>query len=150
MNEETGAPRSVWAIALFGLSGFPLAAGAYAYGPPWISGHGLNVLITWSAVMLGFLGGIRWGLESGRKAPPRWSRLAVSTLFPIGGWTLLAARGDMPVEWILTGFIAAYILQWLFDHSAPDTPSRYPRLMTVLTLGASVSLAMALEKALRM
>lgn len=150
MTEETGAPRSVWIIALLGLSGFPISAIAYAYGPDWAAGHGLNVLITWSAVMLGFLGGIRWGLESGGKAPPRWSRLAVSTLFPIGGWTLLAARGDIPVEWILTGYIAAYILQWLFDHSAPDTPSRYPRLMTVLTLGASVSLAMALEKALRM
>lgn len=150
MNEETGAPRSIWAIALFGLSGFGVSAVAYAYGPPWASSHGLNVLITWSAVMLGFLGGIRWGLESGRKAPPRWTRLVVSTLFPIGGWTLLAARGDIPVEWILTGFIAAYILQWLFDHSAPDTPARYPRLMTVLTLGACVSLAMALEKALRM
>lgn len=149
MTEETGAPRSIWVIALLGLSGFPLAAMAYAYGPDSISGHGLNVLITWSAVMLGFLGGIRWGLESSRGAP-RWSRLAVSTLFPIGGWTLLALRGDIPVEWILTGFIAAYILQWLFDHSAPDTPSRYPSLMTVLTLGASVSLAMALEKALRM
>jgi lipid-A-disaccharide synthase-like uncharacterized protein len=149
VDQESDAPRAIWVIALLGLSGFPISAGVYAYGSDPLAAHGLNVLITWSGVMLGFLGGIRWGLESGR-TEPRWTRLAISTLSPIAAWGLVALRGDIDDAWILTGFIAAFILQWLFDQQAPDTPSRFPRLMTVLTLGACVSLALALEKALRM
>lgn len=149
VEEVQDAPRAIWIIALMGMSGFPAAAAVYAYGPAQWAGHGLNVMITWAAVVLGFLGGIRWGLEIGRPHP-RWTRLAVSTLSPIAGWTLVALRGDVDTSWILAGFLAAFILQWLFDSQAPDTPSRYPRLMTVLTLGACLSLAVALEKTLRL
>ena len=148
-DAETSAPKPMWALALIGLAAFPISAGVYAYGPPGWAGHGLNVLLAWSAIMLGFLGGIRWGLESGREEP-RWQRLAGSIVSPIVGFGLLVARGDVPTSWVITGLMAAFIVQWLFDHSAPDVPARYPRLMTVLTLGASVSLAMALEQAMKM
>jgi len=36
------------------------------------------------------------------------------------------------------------------EFDAPDLPARYPRLSTTLTAGACVSLAIALEQALRM
>lgn len=143
------APKPLWIIALAGLMPFPAAALVYVYGPARMSGAALTVLFTWSAVMLGFLGGVRWGLESGR-AEPRWTRLALSAVSPIGGWALLFARGAIETPWLLGGFMAAFILQWLYDHSAPDVPARYPRLMTVLTLGACLSLALAMEQALRM
>ena len=149
MDAETSAPKPMWAIALIGLVAFPLSAGLYAYGPPQWSDRALNVLLAWSAIMLGFLGGIRWGLESSREAP-RWLRLAGSIISPVVGFGLLVAREDIETSWIITGLMGAFIVQWLFDHSAPDVPARYPRLMTVLTLGASVSLAMALEQAMRM
>ena len=147
MDAEASAPKPMWVLALIGLAAFPLSASLYAYGPPGWSDHALSVLLAWSAIMLGFLGGIRWGLESSREQP-RWARLAGSIISPIAGFGLLVARGDIPTSWIITGLMAAFIIQWLFDHSAPDVPARYPRLMTVLTLGASVSLAMALEQAM--
>ncbi len=143
------APRSLWAIALFGMAPFPLSALTYLYGPADLSGPALTVLLTWSAVMLGFLGGIRWGLESGRAAP-RWTRLGQSVISPTAAWALLFARGSIETSWLLAGFMAAFILQWLYDHAAPDVPARYPRLMTTLTLGACISLALALEQALRL
>ena len=146
---EPVTPAPLWVIALLGLSPFPASALAYVYGPSALSDPALGVLLTWSAIMLGFLGGIRWGLESGR-AQPRWTRLAQSVLSPIVGWTLLFARGSLDTAWLLCGLIAAFILQWLYDHTAPDVPARYPRLMTVLTLGACISLALALEQALRL
>ena len=59
-------------------------------------------------------------------------------------------RSSLGAAWILGGFMGAFILQWLFDHTAPDVPARYPRLSTVLTAGACVSLAVALEQTLRM
>ena len=142
-------PGPIWAIALVGLAVFPVSAGFYAYGSDEVSGHGLSVLLTWSTVMLSFLGGVRWGMEV-TQAAPRWTRLAASALSPLAGWGLLVARGDLDTAWLICGFMVAFILQWLFDHSAPDVPSRYPRLMTVLTLGACLSLAVALEQALRM
>lgn len=145
---ETGAaPLPLWVIALICMAPFPASAFAYALGPADMAGPALTVILTWSAVVMGFLGGIRWGLESAR-AQPRWTRLAHSLISPVGGWALLFSRGAVDTPWLLCGFLAAFILQWLFDHTAPDVPARYPRLMTVLTLGACLSLAVALEKAL--
>ena len=149
VHAEASAPRPLWVIALLGLAPFPTAAVGYVFGPADVTGPALTVLLTWSAVVLGFLGGIRWGLESARAAP-RWTRLAMSIVSPAVAWALVFARGFIDVPWLLCGFMAAFILQWLFDHAAPDVPARYPRLMTTLTLGACISLAFALEQALRM
>jgi hypothetical protein len=40
------------------------------------------------------------------------------------------------------------MMQWLFDHQTPNTPSRYPVLSTTAAAVACVSLAVALEKIL--
>jgi Protein of unknown function (DUF3429) len=149
MDAATSPPKPLWIIALLGLAPFPVSAGLYAYGPADAAGPALTLMITWSAIVLGFLGGVRWGLETGRPEP-RWTRLAASTISPVAAWLLVFARGNLETAWILCGFLAAFLLQWLFDHAAPDVPSRYPRLMTTLTLVASLSLALALEQALRM
>jgi len=127
------APKPIWAVAMLGLLGFPVPALIYAYGPDSTA----------------FLGGVRWGLETGR-SEPRWARLLGSTISPIAGWVLFAVRHLIGSSWVICGFLVAFMLQWLFDHTAPDTPARFPRLTTVLTLCACISLAMALEKALRM
>jgi hypothetical protein len=146
---EEAAPKPIWAVSLLGLLGFPIPALIYAYGPDRMGDMALNALVTWSAVVLAFLGGVRWGLETGRPAP-RWSRLLASTIAPIAGWVLFAVRHLIGSSWVVCGFLIAFMLQWLFDQNAPDTASRFPRLTTILTLVACVSLAMALEKALRM
>lgn len=149
VHAEVSAPTALWVIALLCMAPFPASAVAYVFGPADVTGPALTVLLTWSAVVLGFLGGIRWGLESARAAP-RWTRLAMSIVSPAAAWALVFARGSIDTAWLLCGFMAAFILQWLYDHAAPDVPARYPRLMTTLTLGACISLALALEQALRM
>jgi hypothetical protein len=141
------APAPVWVLALVGLAGFPVAAVVYAFGPADLRFAAIHVLLTWSAVVLGFLGGIRWSQESVRE-PPRFLRLAAAMLPPLAGGGLLLARDYLAADWIIGGFIAAYLAAWLFDR-APQTLSRYPALMTLLTFSACVSLALALEKALR-
>lgn len=149
VHAEASAPTALWAIALLCMAPFPASAMAYVFGPADVTGPALTVLLTWSAVVLGFLGGIRWGLEIARAAP-RWTRLAMSIVSPAAAWALVFGRGSIDTAWLLCGFMAAFILQWLYDHAAPDVPGRYPRLMTTLTLGACISLALALEQALRM
>ena len=140
-------PALLWAMALASLAVFPIAAVIYCYGPAELQASALSSLLTWSAMVLSFLGGVRWGLES-REPRPRAHRLFFSALSAVAGWVVLMARGRLDDGWILGAFLAAYMIQWLFDHQTPDTPSRYPLLSTVLTGGACVSLGLALEQAI--
>jgi len=149
MDTEVPAPAPVWTIALLALAPFPIAAALYAYGPLPFGRGALTAILSWSALVLSFLGGVRWGLESARPAP-RWTRLSASVVSSVAAWALLMARDHLLTAWLIGGFMAAFILQWIFDHTAPDVPARYPRLSTVLTAGACVSLAVALEHAMRM
>lgn len=149
MDPEPSAPLPLWIIALTALAPFPISAAIYAYGPEHMTASSLTVLFAWSAIVLAFLGGVRWGLEVARPMP-RAGRLLSSVISPVGAWVVLLARGTLEAGWLLAGLLASFLLQWLFDHTATDVPARYPRLLTVLTLGACVSLAVAMEQALRM
>ena len=140
-------PAALWTIALLALSPFVVTALIYCYGPPQRMADSLNILLTWSAMIMSFLGGVRWGLET-REAAPRWYRQAFSALAAVAAWVIMLARGHAPDTWIMGGFIAAFLIQWLFDHQTPDTPSRYPVLSTALTGTACVCLSLALEKAM--
>jgi hypothetical protein len=141
-------PPALWGIALFALAPFPLAAIAYGWGAPDVARPALTVILTWSGVVLAFLGGVRWGMETVRPKP-RAERLLISVLSPIVAWTLLAARHRIPDGWVIGGCIGAFLVQWLFDHRAPDVPARYPRLSTALTAGACISLAICLDQAMK-
>ncbi|HEX7886918.1 MAG TPA: DUF3429 domain-containing protein [Phenylobacterium sp.] len=140
-------PAALWALALLGLMPFPMAALAFCYGPaPWVT-PSLSLLVAWSAVTLAFLGGVRWGLET-REPTPRNMRQAFSVLCAVASVAILLARGRAPDAWILGGFLGAFLIQWLFDHQTPNSPSRYPLLSTAVTSSACVSLGLALEKAM--
>ena len=143
------APISLWIMATLALLPFPVSAGIYGYGPPEAARQAVTVLLTWSAVVLSFLAGVRWGLESGRRAPRR-GRLAGSLMFGVVAWGLLLARWRLDLTWIVTAYLAAFMLQWLLDHAAPNAAARFPRLSTAVTVAACVSLAVALDQALRM
>lgn len=149
MQAEKSAPAPLWTIAILALTVFPVSAAVYVFGPLDLRAGALTALQLWSAMVLSFLGGVRWGLESARPKP-RWTRLFSSVLSSVAAWILLMSRGHLSPGWMIIGFMAAFMLQWLFDHTAPDVPARYPRLSTTLTAGACVSLAVALEQALRM
>jgi len=148
MKRDEAPPAALWIIAIAALAPFPLAAAAYGWGGPDVARPALTVIITWSAVILAFLGGARWGLESAL-AKPRWQRLLISVLSPVIAWSLLLSRGRIDNAWIIGGCIGAFLIQWLFDHHGPDVPARYPKLSTTLTAAACVSLAVCLDQALR-
>jgi hypothetical protein len=141
-------PPALWAIALLALSPFPVSAVFYGWGPPQVARPALSLILTWSGCVLAFLGGVRWGLESGRPVP-RAERLLISVLSPVAAWMLLFSRHRIADGWVIGGCIAAFLVQWLFDHQAPDVPARYPRLSTALTAGACVSLAVCLDQAMK-
>lgn len=140
-------PVALWGIALVALAPFPITALIYCYGSGDWAGPSLTLLLAWSAITLAFLGGVRWGLET-REPSPRAMRQAFSFLCAVAAVVILLARGRAPDTWILGGFTVAFLIQWLFDHQTPNTPSRYPILSTAVTGAACVSLGLALEKAM--
>ncbi len=141
-------PPVLWVIAICALAPFPLAAAVYGWAPSQLARPALTVILNWSGVVLAFLGGARWGLESGR-SKPRPERLLISVLSPVVAWVVLASRHRIPDGWIIGGCIGAFLVQWLFDHQAPDVPARYPRLSTALTASACISLAVCLDQAMK-
>jgi hypothetical protein len=142
------APISLWAMAVFALAPFPVSAAVYGYGPPSLAREAVTVLLTWSAVVLSFLAGVRWGLENGRRTPRR-GRLAISIGFALIAWILLLARWRFDLRWTIAAYLVVFMLQWLTDHAAPNTVSRFPKLSTAVTTAACVSLAVALDQAIR-
>ncbi len=141
-------PPALWAIAFLALAPFPVSAIFYGWGSPHLARPALTLILTWSGCVLAFLGGVRWGLESGRPAP-RAERLLISVLSPVAAWLLLFSRGRIPDAWVIGGCIVAFLAQWLFDHQAPDVHARYPRLSTTLTAAACASLAICLDQAMK-
>ena len=147
-SRNEAPPAALWSLALLALAPFPVASGAYVFGQVAQRPGALTVLLTWSAMVLSFLGGVRWGMETNR-ATPRWQRMAVSVLSAVIAWILILSRREIADRWVLIGTIAAFLAQWLFDHQTPDTPSRYPKLSTAVTGAACVCLAFCLDVAIR-
>jgi len=148
MTRNEAPPAALWLIAVAALLPFPLGAFGYGWGEAEVARRSLTVIITWSAVILAFLGGARWGLESAL-AHPRWQRLLISVLSPVIAWSMLVFRGRIDNAWIIGGCIGAFLIQWLFDHHGPDVPARYPKLSTTLTAAACISLAVCLDQAIK-
>jgi hypothetical protein len=148
VSRNEAPPTALWSIALLALLPFPVSGLAYAYGAPDLARPAMTVLLTWSAVVLSFLGGVRWGMET-LLARPRIYRQAISVAGALAAWLLLIGRGRWPDSWILGGGIGAFLLQWTFDHQAPDVPARYPKLSTAITGAACISLAICLDRAIR-
>ncbi|MDP1632594.1 MAG: DUF3429 domain-containing protein [Caulobacter sp.] len=148
---QARVPAQAWMFGLISLAPFYIAAGVYCYGPDRLSALSLAGLAVWSTTMLSFLGGIRAGRELDREQF-RWWSLALALLTPIAGFSLLFGplihRFD--AVWQVSGFLTAFLLVWLWDVRDVEGPSWRPRYRTLVTAGAAIALAFALEQALSM
>jgi hypothetical protein len=147
VSRDEAPPPALWVIAALALAPFPIAAGVYGFGAHDLAEPSLTILLTWSAVVLSFLGGVRWGMETSLFRP-RAYRQAIAFASGLAAWALLLARGRVGDRWVIGGTIAAFLVQWLFDHQAPEVPARYPKLSTAVTAAACVSLAVCLDRAI--
>ena len=145
-------PAAAAALGALGLIPFALGAGLFGYGPEGLRGPALLTLLAYSAAILSFLGGVRWGVEIAIHRKPRWGVLAASNLPPLAAWLLLAAGGGFGLTEVqaLGGFLLAFLLQWAWDSRSNTLPAWYPRLRTLLTLGAVLALAVAIQASLRL
>ncbi|WP_193227590.1 DUF3429 domain-containing protein [Aureimonas psammosilenae] len=103
---------TLWALGLGGLVPFVVPTLLLLYaGRDFIA---FDMLVTaiggYSAVILSFLGGIRWGSSLMTSVSGRGT-LILSILPALVGWILLF----LPVPWLFAGFAAAFLLQGVWD-----------------------------------
>jgi hypothetical protein len=132
-------PRSALLLGISGLIPFFAAAVlAWTSGPyqSWAVTAGL----AYGAVILSFLGGIRWGTAIGPYSASRLTReFSLSVLPSLAGWAALL----MPPLPALCLLIAGFLMQALWDVMAVEQgrlPSWFGRLRSILTAGAVISL----------
>ena len=143
MAPNTGTlPTLAWIYGVAGLIPFVGCAAAdiaaITPGPAWWR----FALLIYSAIILSFLGGGRWGLELAQ-AVPRRSVITLAMGPSIAGFFLLLTPGA-DRTWALCGAIVAHGLQWLWDVRGSGRPEGYGRLRTVLAGGAMLSIVAAL------
>jgi hypothetical protein len=153
MDESAGgrtpAPPAVWVFGLSTLIPFFISSVLFCYGPVGIQRSSLVALLAYSAAMVSYFGGVRTGLEI-ENPSPRWLVLGLSLLFPLAGFGLLLGELKFEPAWQLSGFLLVFLLQWVWDVTDHDGPTWRPRMRTLMTAGAAISLAFALEQALHM
>ncbi len=101
-------------------------------------------LMTYSALILSFLGGIRWGVEMAQRDKPRFIELGGAVIAPLAAWGLVMAfftQGAKPLWFILMA--AAIALFWFWDFASSRLPGWYQKLRIWPTLGAVLSLGVA-------
>lgn len=144
MSGDRGLGRTAWILGLLGLLPFLAASGVYAFGPERWSGPALLALLAYSAAILSFLGGIRWGAEMNARPGARLS-LVLSNAPPLVAFALLAAPA-IDARWQIGGFLLAFVAQGLWDLTLRG-PNWWPLLRLVLTAGVALCLAVALAAA---
>ena len=146
-EQELRLVRLAWGLSIVGLLPFAgLAVALYFLGDE----HGLfyslfDVFKTWSAMVLSFLGGIRWGLAIARHPAPVWD-LAICVVPPAAGWLALF----LPDSYTVLALLLAYCAMGAWDSfsiNAGIAPSWFGKIrisMTFLVAAAHVVVFFAL------
>jgi hypothetical protein len=140
-RSRTFRPLTPWLYGVLGLIPFVAGAlGAVVFKTDdWRRQASLGVLLSYGALILSFLGGARWGLEIGR-ADVRARVISLSMLPTLAGFFLLSDPAPLKPIWRFTGLAIAFVAQWVWDISSWDAPVWYPRLRSLLTVGAVLAL----------
>lgn len=101
-------------------------------------------LAVYAAVILSFLGGVRWGLAMTADKVPAVT-LGLSVLGSLAGWGFVLFGFSKTFSPILFASVAGlFVLHWAWDVFAGDpAPAWYQGVRTLATLGAVTSLLVA-------
>jgi hypothetical protein len=151
MANDLTQPRIPPAALFLGLAGLiPFAAGALAawsqsvFLPP---GTGLKLVISYGALILTFLGGIRWGTAIGPYGARRQSFEFFGSV--LGSLAGLAALFLAAVP-ALTLLLAGFLMQAFWDVTSVEDgrlPAWFGKLRMLLSAGAVLALIAALAAA---
>lgn len=123
-------PEAPLALTTLGAIPFLVPAGLmvmYRDDPIFLSTLGLW-LIAYAAVILSFLGGVRWGVEIVLRDKPRFADLTVSVLGALIGWGLVIAYFQYANAYAFLGAAGALLLHFVVDRASPEMPLWYRKL----------------------
>jgi hypothetical protein len=140
-------PVAAWVLGLTSAAPFAVMAVLFCWGPKDLHGPAGRALLVYSAAIVSFMGGSRWGLEASR-ASPRWAVLGPGMASPLLALGIWSVTYEQPLSWRFGGFMAAFLALWLWDTIFSELPAWYSRLRTACQFIACVSLAFALENSL--
>ena len=140
--------RLAWFLALAGAIPFLLATAAlFVSDASAVRVPAITALVTYSAVILSFLGGIEWGLairdESGNEGT-RAAALGLSTVSSLAAWALLWLPS---AQWQVGSALALFVAVWAADQwmaSRGLLPAWFVDLRTAISVLVAVILAVAL------
>jgi len=136
-------------LTMAGLVPFGAAAGLMLLsgGQPVRMAQAGLVLIVYGAVVLSFLGGVRWGAEinaQGSGGIPRSGLMYFSVLGSLAGWGLVLWAVLGQLGWpVFAAAALAHVLHLLWDADGAGLPFWYRRLRIIAGSGAALLLAIA-------
>lgn len=139
-SENQAAPaagppsRTAFLLGLGGLMPFVLLSGLLVYGGTETIAFATVVLAlaAYSAAILSFLGGIRWGAAL-RPVPRQRTQLAFSVLPSLAAWVLVL----VPAPFVFAGFALCFALQGAWDIVAARR-RRLPAWFGTLRIGLTL------------
>lgn len=146
--DDRDIPR--WALIL-GLAGLlPFLGLTLAYAMQWETRFGLtpgyarDVLVSYGAIILAFLGGIRWGvgLRHGDSAHAA-KMFIVSVVIPLGAWVALFLPKPHDLTWLIAIFLVVGVADVALVTKG-HAPRWFGTLRTILTVGVVGCLIAAL------
>ena len=140
--------RLAWFLSLAGAVPFLVATAAlYASDSSSVRVPAITALVTYSAVILSFLGGIEWGLairdESGNEAT-RVIALGLSTVSSLAAWAVLWLPSP---TWQVGAALGLFVAVWGADEWMAGRgllPTWFVDLRTAVSAIVAASLAVAL------
>ena len=139
-------PLTPLILAVTGIIPFAAAAGVAAFSEDIIRAAQARLwLAVYAAVILSFLGGVRWGLAM-RAEGFSPLVLCLSVLGSLAGWAFVLFGFSNTFSPALFAAVAAlFALHWAWDVFAGDhsAPTWYQGVRTIASLGAIVSLLVA-------
>jgi len=136
MARET-IPVPVRVYGLLGLISFLLPP-FIAWARPQSAQPILAIEAVYAALILSFLGGVRWAMEA-RKPAPDAGVIGLSMLPTLTALALLALPALSP-SLRLFGLALALAAQWAWDMTASEASPWFARLRTMLSAGAIAGL----------
>lgn len=141
-------PLLDWLLCIAAIAPFLALAIAGVWGPTGWRAPAETGLVGYAAIVLGFIGGHRWGEEVGRRGNAVLMFLA--TLPALAAWAaflLILIRGEGRVGLALLIGAMAGSVAW--DLLSPTVPRWYKPMRVVMALGAIASLGLVLWASMR-
>lgn len=137
---SSSIPPAALGLGLAGALPFWAAAAAFLFGGPISPIQALSVAVAYGAVILSFLGGIRWGAALGPiDEGHRMRAFTLSVIPSLAGFAAFFTPPHLGLSILVSGFL----LQALWDVTSTDQgllPLWFGRLRIVLTLAATLPL----------